>query len=334
MNHRKKVGVFVPARQKDQFLISRERATIGILYPEMRDPLLAQLRATDHIELIENLNFRNAIIVDGRVYCGDVCLNELDRFFWFCEINGDPGSYDLEVLRTLARDTEVVSNPAALEIALDKYRAHLQLKDAGVRVPECILFDHRVPERINAVLNEWGAAVLKPRRGGWGKGVTLIDSADRLRDIMGYVRSTAQSSPDQGFFLERFYQNDPARWASTTMINGQLALGYRKRLEKFHDLGDGRMKVQDVEEKGGGVVLADLTTAHIELAHQAYEALGLEIVGFDQIWTPDGPMIVDENTYPGNYSALYAEMGVNPAELFAGVALKGLERKRQPVLIN
>lgn len=331
MDRRKKLGVFLPPRQKNQYLINRERATIGILYPDLLDGILAELRTQDDIQLIEDLNFRNAVIVDGKVWCDEICLNDLDRFFWYCEVNNQPGSYDLEVLRTLARDTEVVNDPIAMETCMDKYRAHLCLKDAGVKVPECILFDYRMPGRLDSVLNEWGAALLKPRRGGWGKGITLIDTPERLRDIMGYVQSTAQSSPDHGFFLERYHRNDPSRWASTTMINGQLAMAYRKKPERFHDLGDGRLKVQDIEEVGGGVVLAELTPEHFEEAYRASEALGLGVVGFDMIWTETGPMIVDENTYPGNYAHLYAEMETDPSTLFVGLALEGLEKSKAPL---
>ena len=104
-----------------------------------------------------------------------------------------------------------------------------------------------------------------------------------------------------------------------------MALGYRKKADKFHDLGDGRMKVQDIDEKGGGVVVADLEPEHIELALRANEALGLSVIGFDMIWTNNGPMIVDENTYPGNYSDLYEQIDIDPAKYFANMILKDLK---------
>lgn len=324
MENRKKVGVFIPVRPENHLQIDRQTTSIGCLRPPILDPLLARLRAAEHIELIEDLNFRTAAIQNGKVYCDDQCLNELDRFFWYCEVDRQPGSFDLEVLRTLAREVEVIPHPDRLATAFDKYRAHLCLMDAGVKVPECMLFDVRVPERMNNTLNEWGAAILKPRRGGWGKGVTLIDSADKLRDIVGYVRSTAESSPDQGFFLERYYDNDPKRWASLTMLNGEIVLPYRKVSGKFHDFGDGRFKVLDANEKGGGVVVADLTPEHEEQAYKAYEALGLGLIGFDMIWTANGPLIIDENTSPGNYLDLYEQLNVDPAERFAQWILEGM----------
>ena len=320
----KKLGIFIPERPANHLQLNLATNAIGCFRPELHEGVLARLRQADHIELIENLNFRTAVIENEKVWCGDYCLNELDRFFWYCDIDRTAGSFDLEVLRTLGRVTEVVRDAEKIETGLDKYRAHLCLREAGVRVPDTVLFDHRVPERMTSILNEWGAAVLKPRRGGWGKGVTLIDSPERLRDVIGYIRSTAERSPDQGFFMERYYDNDPLRWASLTMINHQLANGYRKAGEKFHDFGGGRLKVEDINEVGGGVVLADLTPEHLEQAHMASEAMGLGLIGFDMIWTAEGPIIIDENTSPGNYAELYAQVGKDPAKLFADWILEGL----------
>lgn len=282
----------------------------------MHAALMARLRTVPGITLHEDLNLHTALIRNGQVYAGDTCLNDLDAYFWYCEVDRAAGSFDLEVLKTLARSTKVVRDPHRFETALDKYTAHLCLRDAGLNVPEFVLFDHRYPQKMADIMDEWGAAMLKPRRGGWGKGVTLIDSASSLRDTIGYIRSTAGSSPDQGFFLERYYDNDLDRWASISMLNGEILYGYRKLAAKIYDLGAGRKKVFDEDEKGGGVTLADLTPAHEAAAHKACEALGLGWIGFDMIWVDGQPMIIDENTSPGNYAELYAAVGKDPAQLW------------------
>lgn len=321
---KKKLGIFFPPRPKNHLDINRLQKPIGCMIEEIRQPFLELLRNNDSIELIEELNVQNALVLNGKVYCDGFCLNDLDRFAWYFELDRAPGSFGLEVLSTLARETKVLCDPAKIAIGYDKYQAHLTLLDAGVRVPEFVLFDHRVPEKMAEVMNSWGAAILKPRRGGWGNGVTLINSEARLRDAVGYVRSIAEHTPDKGFFLERYYDNPAEKWASLTMINGQLAQAYRKVMSKFHDMGDGRLKVLDIDEKGGGAVLADLHPSQLEQAHMAAEALGLGLIGFDMIWTEEGPMIIDENTSPGNYPNLYKEEGKDPAKLFADWIVDGI----------
>lgn len=309
------LGIFIPARP-DAHLYAGPQDAVGCLRGDMHSGLIARLRAADGVTLRDGLNFRRALIENDQVWVGDCCLSELDAFAWYCEVDRRRGSFDLEVLHTLARTTRVICPPAAFERALDKYSAHQTLRAAGLPVPDTVLFDHRVPERMHDVLERWGAALLKPRRGGWGKGVTLIDHPSRLRDLIGYLASVAPER-EPGFFLERYYDNDVTRWTSVTVIDGEVMYGYRKRGTKLFDLGDGRVKVLDEHERGGDVDFVPVSEEQAELALRAASVLGLGLIGFDMIHTPHGPIIVDENTSPGNYAELYAQTGIDPAEKLA-----------------
>lgn len=311
-----RVGLSLPVRPDDHRAVADPRAAIGCLRPWLREPLLERLRALPGITLHEARNFRRAVLQGGRVWLDDEDLCELDAFVWYGEVDRRPGSYDLEVLRTLARRVRVVRDPGRFEDALDKHRAHLALRDAGVRVPDFVLFDHRCPERMRAVLDEWGAAVLKPRRGGWGVGVMAVDDWATLRDLVDYVRST-RVSLEPGFFLERFVPNDLTRWVSVTVVGGRAAFGYRKRAAKHAPLGRIGTKILDADERGGEVDLAELTPEHVAMAEAASRALGLGMVGFDMIWTDEGPMVIDENTSPGNDESLYRAAGLDAPALWA-----------------
>lgn len=309
-----KVGTFLPERPYLPSLTVDPAAGVGCLRPELRQQILAGLDALPGVAWTHDLNFRRALIRNGDVWCGELCLSELDAFVWYCEIDRDPGSFDLEVLRTLARTTRVIREPAAFSRAVDKYRAHLCLRDAGVRVPEFVLFDHRAPEAMAALLAEWGAALLKPRRGGWGKGVTLIEHAGQLRDIVDYVGAAAGPG---AFYLERYLDNDLSRWVSVLLIGGEIVYAYRKLASKHAELLPGRSKILDQDERGGEVELAPLTTEQIALARAADRALGCGLIGFDMVWTEEGPVIIDENTSPGHYPALFRQAGVAAAEAWA-----------------
>lgn len=328
MKERLDLGLFLPARPDNHLAISDPGVAIGCLRPPLQAEVMRHLRAQANVKLFDNLNFHQALIRNGEVWVGETCLDELDVFAWYCEVDRQAGSFDLEVLKTLARKTPVIRDPHRFELALDKYTAHLVLRDAGVDVADFVLFDHRVPGKMADILNEWGGAMLKPRRGGWGKGVTFIDHPGTLRDVIGYMRSTAGTSPDQGFFLERYYENDLDRWASLTMIDGEVVYGYRKLAVKQADMGQGRFKILDAEEKGGGVVLADLVDAHYVQAERAQKALGLGLIGFDMIWVDGRPIVIDENTSPGNYPELYAQVGKDPGQLLAAWLLREARASR------
>ena len=152
----------------------------------------------------------------------------------------------------------------------------------------------------------------------------LVESFAALRDLVGYVTSVAGRAPDRGFLLERYYDNDMTRWASVTVLGGEAVCAYRKRPEKVTAMAPGRFKVFDAGAQGGAVEPAEIDDAQRELAVDAAQVLGCAIIGFDMIATEDGPMIVDENTSPGNYPEVYAAFGCDPVEAFTAVALSAL----------
>lgn len=317
MNREKlRVGVFVPPPVPEGESGSVRHAGIGRIPKSTQRDLMSLLDALDGAEVYKDLNFRESFIENGKVYADGYCLNELDIYFWYCEVDRSVGSYDLEVLKTLAQDIRVVIDPFNFEVGLDKYRSHLRLLKAGVSVAETVLFDHNNIERVQDVLEKWGRAILKPRRGGFGRGVMLIESYPMLRDMVDYIYATTGVSPDKAYMLERYYENNIDDWVGTAMINGKIMYGYRKRTSKWVSLGGGAMKVYDAQEVGGEVEQCDVTAEQEREALKAYRALGCEIVGFDFITHKGKSIIVDENTFPGYYEEIFRQLNKDPADEF------------------
>lgn len=320
----KQLGVCVPIRPLPGMAGYENPDKWGCLNPLIYDPLTAVLQNQTDKELV-NIDFRDAYIVKGKVYVGQTCLSDLGAYFWYCEADRMPGSYHLQILKTLATQIPVYPDPWKWEIAVDKYTAHVCVHQAGVPVPDYLLFDAGQLDQMEPILEEWGAAMLKPRRGAWGKGVHLVENYTALRDLVGYIMSVTGASPDNGFLLERYCNNDMNKWVSVTVIGGEVMYGYRKRSSKVVPIGDGKFKVLDVNEKGGEVDYVDPSPEQREIALKAAKALDCPIIGFDMIWTEEGPVVVDENTSPGNYPDLYAKAGKVPAEEFARVILSSIE---------
>ncbi len=185
-----------------------------------------------------------------------------------------------------------------------------------VGVPESILVDSKNIHQIESIVRDWHMLVMKPRRGGFGKGVTLLDSFESVRDTAEYINAISTQSIEGGFHLERFYENDIKLWTSVTIINGKIVYGYRKNEERFVSLGNGKLKVYDTDEIGGSVRLCEVSDLHKQVAMDAYNALGIEVIGFDMIWHEGRPIIVDVNTFPGMYQDLFEEQGIDGGKLF------------------
>lgn len=323
-----KVGICIPPPVPNGQSASIHYGGIGRLPLNTQQKLMGMIKEIKNVEIYTDINFRNSFIRNGKVYANDFCLNELDIFFWYCEVDRSVGSYDLDVLKTLAQDIKVVINPQSFEIGLDKYTSHLAIKRAGGSVAETVLFDYKNLYYMEKVLKEWGAAVLKPRRGGFGKGVTFINSFAILRDVADYIYSTTGTTPDKAYMLERFYDNSLDDWVSVTIINGEIMYGYRKRKIKLVEMGNGKTKVYDGNEIGGEVDGCEVPPLYREEALKAYSAIGAEIIGFDMIFSGGKPIIVDENTFPGYYEDIFKEVGRDPAEEFYKLIISEINKIR------
>ncbi len=321
-----KVGVFIPLPVPKGQKASIHSAGIGRLPLTTQQRLVELIRSTKGVDIYFDLDFRDSLIRDGKVYVGDFCLNDLDIFFWYCEIDRSVGSYDLDVLKTLAKDIKVVINPQSFELGLDKYASHLAIKRAGGLVAETVLFDYKNFSGVEKILDEWGLAVLKPRRGGFGKGVTLISSFAMLRDVVDYIYSTTGITPDKAYMLERFYDNSHDNWISVTMVNAEIMYGYRKRKTKLVEMGNGITKVYDANEIGGDVESCEVPQLYKDEALKAYYAIGAEVIGFDMILYQGKPIIIDENTFPGYYEDIFEVVGRDPAREFYKLIITEIDK--------
>ena len=312
-----RLGLCLPVRPSRGEVDFEHPRRWGCLRGELHRQITAAIGALPNVSVVP-VDFRDSVIRDGAVWVNGVDVAEaIDGLFWYCEIDRAPGAFHRDVLHTLARRVPVSPDPTRWGDAVDKFRAHTLLRDAGVPVPECVLVDPHAPfGALEPILERWGAAMLKPRWGAWGHGVMLVEHAAQLRDLLGFVRSR---TPDdlRGILLERYHDNDPERRVSVTVVGGQVVYGYKKRAGKRVELGNGRTKVFDPEQRGGDVDLAVLTDEHRRIAVRAAAALDCPILGFDMIETAKGPLVVDENTSPGNYAPLYEEAGTSAADAFA-----------------
>src|SRR5687768_14694716 len=226
-----RVGTFLPARPADGGPGDGGPGNGGVIPPDDHATLMRLLSELPGVEFVHGLDFRDSYIRRGRVHCGDVCLNDLDLYLWYADFARKPGSYDLDALLTVKRDTAVVPDPERIAVAFDKHWSYLALARAGVPVPDNVLVSQRNLDAAAPVIEEWGHAVLKPRRGCFGWGVLFVDNFTTLRDVVGYidsettegrVRGVPSSGPARSYLLERFYPNDPEDWLGVTVAEHEV----------------------------------------------------------------------------------------------------------------
>ncbi|EQD83114.1 glutathione synthase/RimK-type ligase-like ATP-grasp enzyme [Saccharopolyspora erythraea NRRL 2338] len=308
------VGTFLPAKVCDGLAATGG----GVIPPEEHAVLMRLLAEVEGVEFVHGVDFRDSYVRRGRVHCGEVCLNDLDAYLWHADFARKPGSYDLDALLTLKRDTVVVPDPETVAVAFDKHWSYLALARAGAAVPESVLVSRRNIEAAAPVIEEWGRAVLKPRRGCFGWGVLFIDSFSMLRDVVGYleaettegrVRGVPSAASGRSFLLERFYPNSPEDWLGVTLVGGEVVYGFRKGADRHVWLDDVTWKVYDSGRDGGAVEHREVPAEHAALVDTARRAFDLPLLGFDIIRHEGEPVIVDVNTGPALYQELFAAAG-------------------------
>ncbi|WP_225832437.1 RimK family alpha-L-glutamate ligase [Streptomyces sp. NK08204] len=315
------MGTFLPPARHGGAAPPGAPREVGKIPADDHALLMDLLSGLTDVEFLHGLDIRRSCVRNGKVYCGEVCLNDLDLYIWYARMARDPGGYTREALLTLSLDVPVVPDPARFSTGLDKYRAHLRLSRAGLPVPDTVLLSHHNTEAAAPVLAEWGRALLKPRLGSYGQGVLLVEDFATLRDLAGYLDRTVGAGTEGSFLLERVCSSSgPADWLGTTLLDGTLMYGYRKRGHRFTRLSTDVWKVYDPEGAGGDVDGCEVPPALARLAQLAQQALDLPLVGFDLIVSEGRPFIVDENTFPGLYPDLFAAAGRSLGrELFAFV---------------
>lgn len=281
-------------------------------FTEERIEQIKQRIATELAADLVEVDFREGVLIDGKVYVGEICLNDFDVYFWHDTLwpaKTGSDSYYIYLLRAIGRDVVVVNTADSTECVNDKLRAHELLRSAGLPVSEYALVNSEAKLNVEKAFLALGSSVLvKPRFGGWGKGIVRCQSVGDLQDVIEL--SVAMSGRQQQFLLERFYENDMSKWTSVSMIGQIPVIGYRKPLT----IGNSDWKVYDPDKKDGKGVLSEYVAPSEEisnLSRKAQAVIGKDIVGFDFISTVDGYKIVDENGRPGLYQHCLEEAGVD-----------------------
>lgn len=297
------------------------KAVQGAFTAERIEQIKLRLVEDHDVELIE-ADFRDGVLINGKVYVGEVCLNECDVYFWHDTLRPSESgadNYYIHLLRALEKDVKVINTAESTEVTNDKLRAHDALVAADLPVSRYALV--RSDDRIGLekAFHELGSQVLiKPRFGGWGSGIVRCQTIEDLRSAIELA--VALSGHHVHVLLEQYYENDPSQWVSVSVVAGRPILAYRKPLS----LSGSDWKVYDPEKQDGRgqrSVYIKPSEELAELARRAQQAIGKDIIGFDFIATPHGYVIVDENGRPGLYDHCLQEAQIDIVDVIVDLII-------------
>lgn len=302
-----KIGLWIPPRDDISKSITMENpAHIDARIYEL---FLNYLNNQKHISYFENLDFRNAVINNHKVYIDDFCLSDLDHFFWMGMTDRSYDSYHLEVLRCLEMTTKIHNSYSFFNLATDKFSTFSLLHKYKLPVPELYLInktnlDYLKPKFENKTF------LLKPRRSSFGKGIIKIDTYEQFRDIAEY-------HDQKHYYLEQFYENNLNEWTGITSFNNNILYGFRKKASKISG-----WKVYDKDSIGGETIIVKPNSEIKEITKRIGTVLGANYFGLDFIKTDEGYKVVDINCSPGIYWDFINTLNIPVAEYFFQMLLK------------
>ncbi len=303
----KKLGVWLPTRPK---LRKVDDEKPGFFLDEIGRAILKELKK--NFEVIENLDFRNASVINGKVFFGDFDADELDGYFWFSYMGKNTDSHDILVLQQLEKTMPVINPSKGLIIGLDKFKTSSYLKANNIPVPEFALVRPNDENAIRKIFKAWKSVLVKPRYGGAGIGICKVDDPDQFIDFIDF-------SQIDTVYIERYHENDMGKWCGINVVGDRILYGYGKHESKIKGY-----KPFDRAGIGGGLVLREPSDEQRKIAFNVAKATKMDFFGVDVIKSNEGRyLVVDMNTFPAVYPEL--KDAKKTAEIFVTAIKKRLE---------
>lgn len=173
---------------------------------------------------------------------------------------------------------QVVNDLDACLLAQDKVTAARRMRQLGVPTPDTWVV-HR--PALAAPLLADGPLIIKPNRGHRGAGVHLVETVEGIAELEA---SRAGGPPSGGTLVAQRHVPGPGEDLKV-YVAGEQVWAVRKSFDEMSFTRPGRP--------------VPVTPEVREAAQRVRTGFGLELFGVDVIESPDGPMVVDVNYFPG-----------------------------------
>ncbi|MCI0439085.1 MAG: ATP-grasp family protein [Chloroflexi bacterium] len=218
------------------------------------------------------------------------------------------------MLRELERaGVLVASAPQAIEASVNRYRNTWLLRSAGVPVPRTALTESS--EEAEALVAEWGRAVLKPLFTTKARGMRLLAPGS---DVGGELRRFQEEGRGP-FYLQEFIEA-PGRDMAVVVMGNQIVNAF------YRVARPGEWKTTTAA--GGRYAPCALGDDAAQIALDAVRAFGLDFTSVDMVETDRGWLVYEVSAF-GGFTGLRRAYGLDVASLYAKYVLEKLDDERE-----
>ncbi len=235
---------------------------------KIQKKIIAKLNERD-IQVIPNINLRDAIAKNGHILWNDIKLDKLDLFFSYNA--GEQTQYQMYLAKALSRIVPMINNFDAFELTEDKFQTSYLLRRHGVQTADYKLCHRDDVHHLKTIMKKWTKMVYKPTDGWGGVGLTKIEDQETLDMLMPFLNHMDL----RYFYVEKFIDYDNTDYR-IDIVDGKYVGCYGRKAGG----SDWRTNVTS----GGSVFLREPNEDVIKLALKATKVTGLDISGVDIIF--------------------------------------------------
>ena len=225
-----------------------------------------------NIDVIPNINLRNATAKNGHIYWNDIKLDKLDLFFSYNA--GEQTQYQMYLYKALNRIIPMINSFDAFELTEDKFQTSFLLRKHKIQTADYNLCHRDDSYQLNAIIKKWDKMVYKPTDGWGGVGLTKIENQETLDMLIPFLNQMDL----RFFYVEKFINYDNTDYR-VDIVDGQFVGCYGRKAGGT----DWRTNVTS----GGSVFMREPNEDVIKLALDATKITGLDIAGVDIIYDKD-----------------------------------------------
>ncbi|WP_072680212.1 RimK family alpha-L-glutamate ligase [Arcobacter sp. LA11] len=264
---------------------------------KIQEKMISLLKERE-IDVIPNINLRDAIAKNGHILYNDIKLDKLDLFFSYNA--GEQTQYQMYLYKALNHVVPMINSYDAFELTEDKFQTAFLLRKHKIQTADYKLCHRDDTHHLKTIMKKWDKMVYKPTDGWGGVGLTKIENQETLDMLMPFLNQMDL----RYFYVEKFIDYDNTDYR-VDVVDGQFVGCYGRKASGT----DWRTNVTS----GGSVFVRKPKDAVIELALNAAKVTGLDIAGVDIIYDrkKEEYIVLEVNGIPAFATPEQEKMGLN-----------------------
>ena len=283
--------------------MSKSNRTIGMwLYNNgggeiIQKKIIKKLKQRD-IDVLNNINLRDAIAKNGHILFNKVKLDKLDLFFSYNA--GEQTQYQMYLYQALNRAIPMINSYDAFALTEDKFQTSFLLRQHGIPTADYKLCHRDDGHQLKKIIKKWDKMVYKPTDGWGGVGLTKIENEASLDMLMPFLNQIDL----RYFYVEKFIKYDNTDFR-VDIVDGQFVGCYGRKASS----SDWRTNVTS----GGSVFMREPEDEIVKTAINACTVCGVDIGGVDIIYDLEKEkyVVLEVNGIPAFATPEQEKMGLN-----------------------